>query len=79
MAYGKQMLRRRGVWSDRVRGGQPGIGGSIQRRVASEGSLSLTVVVIINAEWRWRGGEWRGENERSGKGGGVESGRFSRG
>ena len=46
--WAEQTLRRRGVWLDRVRGGQPGIGEASQRRAANEVSLSLTVAVRFN-------------------------------
>ena len=48
------------------------------RRVSSEGSLLLTVVVSLNSNPIRRGGGGGVEHERMGKGGGGGPGRFSR-
>ena len=64
---------------DRVRGSQQGIGGSIQRREASEGSLSLTVAISLNSERSRRGDGERREHESVVKGGRGGSESFSRG
>ena len=53
--------------------------GSRQRRVVSEGSLSPTVASNRETERSRKGGKGRGDQERTGKGGGVGSVLFSRG
>ena len=50
----------------------------VGRRAASEGSLSMTVTSNLNAKQSRRGGEERGDHECVRKGGGRESGRFTR-
>ena len=50
-----------------------------RKRAVSEGSLSPTEAGNLGTERIRRGGEGRGERERTDKGGGGGSGRFARG
>ena len=58
----EQALRRQGVWSDRVLGGQPVIGESSRRQAASEGSLLLMVVGSLDDERIQRVSESKGRS-----------------